>query len=447
MDKDTPSWLAFLVLFFAITTIASLGALLYYHAQASAVYEEWIHRTQLKIELEKEQQRLKDKVESYTLPIEQRREKLASLKAVANEQELDVRDLQIPNHNMAVSNARESIAVWQKNMDEAIEEMNQASEDLIQEMITTLEAERKADTDRNELRDHVQKQSQELEQVKKEYLRKLEELRVDIDQRQARVQELVDRVDTESDELVSDGRILEANGIGGYAIIDRGHKHNLRRGTRFTVYNRRGGKNIIKGQLEVVRVDPRIAVCRVLEELDANDPLIPGDHIHNKVYNPNETKVFVIDGIFAKFDEEELGRLIIEAGGRVEDELSIRTDFLVAGDDSQAAIDKASLLGVSILSENQLLDFIRTPYRFQVRQGMTFVLSGDFDLVSRELIVSYIRRSGGVIEQGIGSGLHVLIAGRNAADAIAQARSLGATVLTQDQLIHLVNPESRTLTP
>ena len=39
----------------------------------------------------------------------------------------------------------------------------------------------------------------------------------------------------------------------------------------------------IKGQIEVTRVDERLATARVLKETDANDPLLTGDFIKSRM--------------------------------------------------------------------------------------------------------------------------------------------------------------------
>ena len=52
-------------------------------------------------------------------------------------------------------------------------------------------------------------------------------------------------------------------------------------------------------------------------------------------------------------------RFITEGGGVVQKELSTKTHYLIAGDNSKEALEEASKYGITILSEDQLIDFIR----------------------------------------------------------------------------------------
>ena len=94
----------------------------------------------------------------------------------------------------------------------------------------------------------------------------------------------------------------------------------------------------------------------MLEETDANDPFIPNDSLFNPVYDPEKIKGFAIRGDFSQFSKDELRRFITESGGRYDEELSVNTDYLVAGERSDAALQQAIKLGISILSEEQLIE-------------------------------------------------------------------------------------------
>ena len=228
-------------------------------------------------------------------------------------------------------------------------------------------------------------------------------------------------------------------------IIDRGHVHQLLKGTRFVVYNRRGGRNVVKGEIIVDEVQSNIAICRIVAENDANDPLIPGDHIYNRVFRPDEVKNFVVIGSFDHFNAKEISTIIEEGGGNVDEGLSNRTHYLVAGagPDAERALAQASLLGVVVLSEDQAVEFMRQPLRFAVRKGMTFVFAGEFEQIPEAVVRRFVLARGGVIENEINSGLHVLVAGSGAADEIAAARMAGARVISEDELRHLVGADAK----
>lgn len=443
MENETPSWMVFLLLFFGITAATAFGFFIYYHAQAASLYEEWQLKHATREQLERRKEELDTVLNSFDEPIVLRQEKIQDIDATNDQEELSIRQFLLPNHKQAIAEGKESIKDRIDNYREQLKDADTARADLLREQTNTLDSERQAADERARLREQVQDQSQQLEQIKKAHRADLLVLDRKVQQREERVQELLDRIDTASRELRSDGVILRADASAGYVVIDRGLEDNLRRGTRFQVFNRRGGRNYVKGEVEVLRLRPRIAVCRVLSEHDANDPLIPGDHVHNLIYNPDEVKIFVIAGTFDTYNAVELGRMIRDAGGRVEEALSTRTHYLVAGEEAAAEIKEAGLLGVTILSEGQLLDFVTSPFRFRVQQGMTFALAGTFDQIPRSRVRDYVRSAGGVIEKEIADGLHVLIAGAGSDEAQARARALGAIVITQDQLVHLVAAADR----
>jgi enoyl-CoA hydratase/carnithine racemase len=89
------------------------------------------------------------------------------------------------------------------------------------------------------------------------------------------------------------------------------------------------------------------------------DRLIDGDLIHNPVWDSDRVRTFAIRGDFRRFSRGELARFIEEAGGRIDAEPKVGTDFLVAGAAAESWTEAAVKLGVSILSEDQLLDYIR----------------------------------------------------------------------------------------
>ena len=56
------------------------------------------------------------------------------------------------------------------------------------------------------------------------------------------------------------------------------------------------------------------------------------------------------------YSKDELKRFILENGGRYDEELSVNTDYLVAGERCDAALEEALRIGISILSEEQLIE-------------------------------------------------------------------------------------------
>jgi DNA ligase (NAD+) len=70
-------------------------------------------------------------------------------------------------------------------------------------------------------------------------------------------------------------------------------------------------------------------------------------------------KTFVITGTLPTLKRDEAQALIQKAGGKVTDSVSKKTDYLVAGEKAGSKLEKAQTLGVSILSEADLVQLIQ----------------------------------------------------------------------------------------
>ncbi len=71
-----------------------------------------------------------------------------------------------------------------------------------------------------------------------------------------------------------------------------------------------------------------------------------------------EGKTFVLTGILGAFSRDEAGERIRKLGGRVSGSVSSKTDFVVAGSNPGAKIDKAERLLVTVLNEAEFLHLI-----------------------------------------------------------------------------------------
>lgn len=70
-------------------------------------------------------------------------------------------------------------------------------------------------------------------------------------------------------------------------------------------------------------------------------------------------KTFVITGTLPTLKRDEAQALIQQAGGKVSDSVSKKTDYLVAGEKAGSKLEKAQSLGISILSEADLKALIQ----------------------------------------------------------------------------------------
>ncbi len=76
--------------------------------------------------------------------------------------------------------------------------------------------------------------------------------------------------------------------------------------------------------------------------------------------NPLSGKTFVVTGTLPTLKRDEAKALIQNAGGKVTDSVSKKTDYLVVGEDAGSKLDSAQKLGITCLSEAQLLKLLET---------------------------------------------------------------------------------------
>jgi DNA ligase (NAD+) len=70
-------------------------------------------------------------------------------------------------------------------------------------------------------------------------------------------------------------------------------------------------------------------------------------------------KTFVITGTLPTLKRDEAKALIQKAGGKVTDSVSKKTDYLIVGEDAGSKLEKAQALGISQLTEAQLLEILK----------------------------------------------------------------------------------------
>ncbi|MDX2240872.1 MAG: NAD-dependent DNA ligase LigA [Leptolyngbyaceae cyanobacterium bins.302] len=79
---------------------------------------------------------------------------------------------------------------------------------------------------------------------------------------------------------------------------------------------------------------------------------------HTPHPTPLSGKTFVITGTLPTLKRDEAKTLIQQAGGKVTDSVSKKTDYVVVGEDAGSKLDKAQALGITLLSESELLALI-----------------------------------------------------------------------------------------
>jgi DNA ligase (NAD+) len=73
---------------------------------------------------------------------------------------------------------------------------------------------------------------------------------------------------------------------------------------------------------------------------------------------PVSGKTFVITGTLPTLKRDEVKALIQNAGGKVTDSVSKKTDYVVVGEDAGSKLEKAQSLGITLLSEAELLQLV-----------------------------------------------------------------------------------------
>lgn len=123
-----------------------------------------------------------------------------------------------------------------------------------------------------------------------------------------------------------DGKVLSINQAASTVFIDLGSKDGLRRQTTFAVvpYDVKNALNMQpKGALEVVRViDSHLAEARIIDDT-LDNPIIPGDRIVSKIFNPGRPEHFAVVGLIdfngdGRSDLQQLISLIRRNGGVVD---------------------------------------------------------------------------------------------------------------------------------
>jgi NAD-dependent DNA ligase len=141
----------------------------------------------------------------------------------------------------------------------------------------------------------------------------------------------------------------------------------------------KGGRKRLKGKIIVKAVEADMAKVTIVEGARLkdpvtkkilvlplrDDPIVKGDLIRTPLFDRNEQQVFVFLGdkpTNTIYKKKELERKIEEAGGKVDKEVSIATDFVIllggAEDEERDPIDKAGQFGCIFMRESELLEYL-----------------------------------------------------------------------------------------
>jgi hypothetical protein len=189
----------------------------------------------------------------------------------------------------------------------------------------------------NEERANLRTTSQDLFKTQAE-LKESEELMRRAQQELRKIKPAPDR---EVAAFKPDGEIILVNNQDKIVHLSIGSDDHAYRGMRFTVYDKStsvtkdgGGK----AEVEIFDIAKNHSAARIIRS-EINRPILEGDVVANLIWDSGKTNVFVIAGDFdlnndgvVDYDAVDKIKALIEKwGGKVADEVSIDTDFLVLG--------------------------------------------------------------------------------------------------------------------
>lgn len=256
----------------------------------------------------------------------------------------------------------------------------------------------------NRQNDLLQRNHQdEITRLEEELDRQLERARIEQAQlqsevlaRQQRISELQERRERTLDEMVADGQVSYVENELGLVWIDLTASDGVRRGQVFEVFQYvRGGEKEIRGLVEVRDVGETISQAAIIDAYfmrdqltgemrpmpraevalptgwtrvhlpNPEDPVIQGDLLQSPFYDQVEPPVFVFIGsrlTNERYGMTEMEQRIVDAGCRVDPQVTIETDFAIVLDDAREQepdeLARAIQYGIILLHENDALEYV-----------------------------------------------------------------------------------------
>lgn len=205
--------------------------------------------------------------------------------------------------------------------------------------------------------------AQQREEMRHSFEIKIAELESLLSERDLRIAKLVKKQEKTLATAAPDGEILYADNLMRRAWIDLGRTHGLTRGLPFDVFQiQKGGRRKLKGRIEVLDVEDHLASVSIVQTADTRDPIVKGDFIISPLFDKSEQKVFVLLGemVNVMYSHQEMVRKIEDAGSKVDEKVTVETDYVVAGKDAELLpeFQKALQLGIVVMREPELLRFL-----------------------------------------------------------------------------------------
>jgi hypothetical protein len=138
-----------------------------------------------------------------------------------------------------------------------------------------------------------------------------------------------------------DAGILRVDLKNNLVYLNVGSQDRVYRGLTFAVFDRNmpipedGGN---KAEIEVFQVEPKVSIARIVKS-NIKNPIVPEDNVANLIWDSKTSNRFVVLGAYdlnndGKMDNDgnrRIREMIERWGGIVEKEVTIDTDFVIAG--------------------------------------------------------------------------------------------------------------------
>ena len=109
------------------------------------------------------------------------------------------------------------------------------------------------------------------------------------------------------------------------------------------------GERIAKSVIDFFANEDNVEIINRLKSYGIQFEII--EKVNLNATNKLDGKIFVVSGVFEKFNRDDLKTAIEDNGGKVGSSISAKTNYVVAGDNmGPAKLEKATQLGVSIIS-------------------------------------------------------------------------------------------------
>ncbi len=158
---------------------------------------------------------------------------------------------------------------------------------------------------------------------------------------QEKLTAIVPPPDSEAPAFVPDGKILLVDNQTKIVHLNIGSDDHVYPGLTFSVYDKnfpipKDGKG--KAELEVFDVAKTFSAARIIRS-EMKRPIVVDDIVANLIWDSNKTNVFVIAGEFdlngdgnIDYDGPEKIKALVEKwGGKVADNITVNTDYLILG--------------------------------------------------------------------------------------------------------------------